>query len=411
MKVLTTIDLLALPSLKTPPTGHVGFGAKSDGLYQKVGTVETKLSIDGHTHTIAQITGLQGALDSKATQSDIDIAVENLEIGGRNLLLNTKNERSGTYVMSPSYILTEKPIVGESYTLSGWFKFSEGKLKRIMAYNSGGWISLFSWTNNAWPYDEWFYFSKTFTWRNGASADDTYVNIYGGENDGLLSYAKLIKLEKGNKATDWTPAPEDQVSDWNVTDVNSFAFIKNKPTQLSQFTDNIGVASHIANKANPHAVTTSQIGAVDLTTNQTIGGVKTFTGNVTAPTFIGALSGNATSATKLQTARTIAGVLFDGTANIAIPFANLASKPTTLSGYGITDAVTLNTAQTITGAKTFSTLLTASAGVNTPKVDFGNGFTVEPSGTELVFKYNGVIKQRMLSDGSIVATGELTAYS
>jgi hypothetical protein len=123
------------------------------------------------------------------------------------------------------------------------------------------------------------------------------------------------------------------------------------------------------------------------------------------------LTGNASSATKLQTARTIAGVSFDGTANIAIPFANLASKPTTLSGYGITDAVTLNTTQTITGAKTFSALLTASVGVNTPKVDFGNGFTVEPSGTELVFKYNGVIKQRMLSDGTILATGGVTALA
>ncbi|MGI6125071.1 MAG: hypothetical protein ACOYIG_13000, partial [Acetivibrionales bacterium] len=59
-----------------------------------------------------------------------------------------------------------------------------------------------------------------------------------------------------------------------------------------------------------------------------------FFGTVTAPTFIGALTGNASTATKLQTARTIAGVLFDGSANIAIPFANLSSKPTTLSGYG-----------------------------------------------------------------------------
>lgn len=49
-------------------------------------------------------------------------------------------------------------------------------------------------------------------------------------------------------------------------------------------------------------------------------------------------SGNADTATKLATARTIAGVSFDGSANIAIPFANLASKPTTLGGYGITDA-------------------------------------------------------------------------
>lgn len=44
------------------------------------------------------------------------------------------------------------------------------------------------------------------------------------------------------------------------------------------------------------------------------------------------------SAAKLTTARTIAGVSFDGSANISIPFANLSTRPTTLSGYGITDA-------------------------------------------------------------------------
>lgn len=48
------------------------------------------------------------------------------------------------------------------------------------------------------------------------------------------------------------------------------------------------------------------------------------------------------NATKLKTARTIAGVSFDGSANISIPFANLSSKPTTLSGYGITDSQPLD---------------------------------------------------------------------
>ena len=90
-----------------------------------------------------------------------------------------------------------------------------------------------------------------------------------------------VQIEKSNKASDWKPALEDQISDWNTTDVTSFSFIKNKPTQLSQFIDNIGVVSHIANKANPHAVTTAQIGAVDLTTNQSIGGAKTFSSGVT----------------------------------------------------------------------------------------------------------------------------------
>lgn len=52
------------------------------------------------------------------------------------------------------------------------------------------------------------------------------------------------------------------------------------------------------------------------------------------------VSANAVSATKLQTARTIAGVSFDGTANISIPFSGLSAKPTTVSGYGITDVYT-----------------------------------------------------------------------
>ena len=68
-------------------------------------------------------------------------------------------------------------------------------------------------------------------------------------------------------------------------------------------------------------------------------------GTVSATTFLGALSGNATSATKLQTARTVAGVSFDGSANIAIPFANLANRPNTLAGYGVLATDTMLTAK------------------------------------------------------------------
>lgn len=49
-----------------------------------------------------------------------------------------------------------------------------------------------------------------------------------------------------------------------------------------------------------------------------------------------------TWAKRLSTPRTIAGVSFDGSSNIAIPFANLSNKPTTLAGYGITDAASSN---------------------------------------------------------------------
>lgn len=54
----------------------------------------------------------------------------------------------------------------------------------------------------------------------------------------------------------------------------------------------------------------------------------------------GVTGGAVASAAKLTTARNIAGVSFDGTANISIPFANLSSIPTTAAGYGITDVYT-----------------------------------------------------------------------
>lgn len=58
---------------------------------------------------------------------------------------------------------------------------------------------------------------------------------------------------------------------------------------------------------------------------------------------------NVLSASKFTTARTIAGVSFDGTTNIAIPFANLSATPTTLAGYNISDAQPLKSVLTSLG--------------------------------------------------------------
>ena len=43
-KKLNKLDLQVLTSVDTAPTGFVAFAAKSDGLYQKINTVESKLS-------------------------------------------------------------------------------------------------------------------------------------------------------------------------------------------------------------------------------------------------------------------------------------------------------------------------------------------------------------------------------
>jgi hypothetical protein len=68
-------------------------------------------------------------------------------------------------------------------------------------------------------------------------------------------------------------------------------------------------------------------------------------GNFTAGTITAALTGNASTATALATARTIGGVSFDGTANITLPGVNAAGTQST-SGNAAT-ASALATARTI----------------------------------------------------------------
>ncbi|EPR0283730.1 tail fiber protein [Escherichia coli] len=79
-----------------------------------------------------------------------------------------------------------------------------------------------------------------------------------------------------------------------------------------------------------------------LSTANTWSARQTFNGGIT-----GALTGNADTATKLKTARTIGGVAFDGTANINLPGVNVAGNQNT-SGNAAT-ATKLQTARTING--------------------------------------------------------------
>lgn len=61
-----------------------------------------------------------------------------------------------------------------------------------------------------------------------------------------------------------------------------------------------------------------------VTGDQTVAGVKTF-----SSTIVGSINGNAATATALQTARTIGGVSFDGSANINLPGVNTTGNQNT----------------------------------------------------------------------------------
>ncbi|EOW7599375.1 TPA: tail fiber domain-containing protein [Escherichia coli] len=99
------------------------------------------------------------------------------------------------------------------------------------------------------------------------------------------------------------------------------------------------------------------IGALP-TTGGTVSGPLSVTGGIT-----GTLNGNASTATKLQTARSIGGVGFDGSANINLPGVNTTGNQNT-TGNAAT-ATKLQTARTIGGVSFDGTANINLPGVNT----------------------------------------------
>ena len=90
-------------------------------------------------------------------------------------------------------------------------------------------------------------------------------------------------------------------------------------------------------------------------------------GTIVATTFEGALSGNASTATALATARTIGGTSFDGTSNIAIALAATATEATNITA----------TANNTTNETVYVTFVDGATG--TQGIETDTGLTYNPS--------------------------------
>ena len=237
----------------TPVDGNLDFkgGCIKNGGFETFSTLPT-------TFQGTQITFSGKVYTWNVAESKYKCDTDYLEIGGRNLVKDSGVEITGTGRLR-GYTLSEPLIYGETYTATFKAKKSEGANFRLWL-NNGSTNSGLSLDGN--DPNEIIIKNHTFIFR-GSETNANLVAIYS-EFSSNPSTIYWLQIEKGNKATDWTPAPEDQVTDWNETDVNSFSFLKNKPTQLSQFIDNIGVASHIEDEANPHSVTKAQVGLGDV---------------------------------------------------------------------------------------------------------------------------------------------------
>ena len=132
--------------------------------------------------------------------------VEGIEIGGRNLLRDSKRNISSAEYMLADYYLTEDLTEGEIVTIS--LKGAKGSDRSYFGmYNSGGTGLLGGLTTDDLGADG--IYRKTFPWRK--YPPNQFLRIYNMPSTATsASEIEWIKLERGNKATDWTPAPEDK---------------------------------------------------------------------------------------------------------------------------------------------------------------------------------------------------------
>lgn len=196
-------------------------------------------TINSKVHNVESgINILKDKINSKVSQSDIDKSISEIKLGGRNLILKSDVELEGT---SPKDIQVGKLsdtqfITGKTVTVSLDLEFED-----LSGGNRVGYEMALAFEDGSTQYIGcWYYVGsspKTFNgrissvWnvRQGRIINIHYSGLYIQCNGKRIKIGRP-KIELGNKATDWSPAPEDlnqsiadniKIVDSKISDVSS----------------------------------------------------------------------------------------------------------------------------------------------------------------------------------------------
>lgn len=182
---------------------------------------EAIANADGKITTEEKARIVQAKQTLQSAKDHANNAVATIQIGGRNLLPGTKDftagwktngvfENDGEYRTCkvtdrwkyPYFELSRLNLTeGKKYTLSLYAK-SDSSV-RLWLYN--GHANYFtSEDDNNYTTDQWRRFYLTFTYDSSFSRASAETS-----NQNINLWTCKYKLEEGNKATSWTPAPED----------------------------------------------------------------------------------------------------------------------------------------------------------------------------------------------------------
>ncbi len=380
----------------------------ADSALSKVNTLTTTVTNQG-----SSITQLQGSITNKVWKQDITTAVNDIQIGGTNLIRNSnffQKDAYWVYDTGTGTIISDNSVIGN-----------------VLVFKpTGGYLRVFANTRNVWVANEIYtvsFYAKasvanttitpsrsiadsasavtlTTTWkrytgtiRSTATSDSGSLS-FSVNNINATYYIAAVKLEKGNKATDWSPAPEDVDSSISAVD-NKVTTVSNQYTTLNQTVNSISATvnshtSQIATKADNSTVTTINNKVTSLTTD--LSGFKTTVSNTYATK--NSLSNYATTAAMNSAISQSANSI---TQSVSATYATKSS----LSSYATTASLSAYIAKTDTGtlkscieaiADTIN--ITARGGLNLS----GNRFTLSSTNTSIT------------ADGTITSNNIIANY-
>ena len=195
--------------------------------------------------------------------------VDELNIGGRNLILNTTSGQVIYQLPLTKLSLSSQLEIGKQYTISWKGKMVDNYLDNWVAVQR----------LNAWEHSpdevmireridstEEKKYSFTFTAKNSSERPEIGIWIWGKVSIGSL------KLERGNKPTDWSPAPEDvwdTMVDLGIIDKNAMNLTEAEKANVKYIN---GIFSKGADYTNGTEIVKNTITTGALTVGNTLGG-------------------------------------------------------------------------------------------------------------------------------------------
>ena len=170
------------------------------------------------------------AIALRATKTEVTSAIDNVNIGGRNLLLgtgtartitgkNTTNQIGGSYIFAVGSAVN---LSSGEYTCQGTITGSVDGGSAILQFNGTPYIATsFKIAVSTEPQ----YVKRTITFTENASYTATGIAVRLDNVNGIVTLSD-VKFEKGNKPTDWSPAPEDIKNDATAKADNALALSK-----------------------------------------------------------------------------------------------------------------------------------------------------------------------------------------